>query len=263
MTDKILVKTWYATESENHLEINGVAHTFTPGDKVEIYAGKQPVISVTPADEEQENMTNPEIKVGQKYRVVDSMTFGYPGEIGNGDIVEIVQVDPDGSGISSDEIIVDREDIRDGSVELIEEPIEPSEDVSPAWASSVPVGVETHAQTSTEAPKSIHSNLSAELLWKFIEGSGEYNQHKQFEIKEIPWDVLKESVKILGDYLEDDADTLASSLEIRLMYNGNMGGQYKGTWGASVYQVGYWGFGEHSSGHEDRLLFGVEIVRGI
>jgi hypothetical protein len=329
-------------------------------------------------------MTNPEIKVGQKYRVVDAIEFGYRG-VAKDEILEVftrelIEDDDHYYGISEDEMIITPSEILEGIVELVEDTQELSKDaqvfskgqvwevrghllgesvrtgsyvwvdavtinscgeaakayaeltketlvhlkdsdvahgrirkvadnlyeyfardttapykgVPPAWASSVPVGVETHAQASTGSPTdifdaadtcvgisrssvdssegirmykngqrvSIQSGLSAELLWKFIEGSGDYNGHKQLEIKELPWDVLKESVRVLGDYLETDEDTLASSLEIRLMYNGDSG-KFAGTWSASVYQLYYWSDGEHRDGHKYRLLFGVEIVREI
>ena len=293
-------------------------------------------------------MSNPEIKVGQKYRVVDVDAFGYCF-VSRGDILEVFDVEPveDSDryyGITEDEMIITPSEISGGIVEPVEEPLSdaPVFDIGHVWriadyfgadmrqgdcvyiktvevlfgdveavahkitdsevsvilyesdvhegriekladslheyftgepmeastgvvekpATNVPEEVGSVSQESTEASTAIKSGHSAELIWKFIEGSGDYNGHKQFEINELPWDVLKESVKVLGEYLEHEVDTLASSLEIRLMYNGDSG-KFAGTWGASVYQLDYWSDGEHRDGHKDRLLFGVEIVRGI
>lgn len=226
-------------------------------------------------------MNTTELKVGQLWYVDDDSEEGFacPYRSSEGDIIEINRKDLESDRVwygynhasNQDNIVVYSHDALAnlkyiGTVEthghLIGGSTEASEDDSPVWASSVPEGVETHAQVTTEAPESIQSGLSAELLWKFIEGTSEYNGHKHLEVGDLPWDVLKDAVKTLGEYLEYQGGTLATSLEIRLMYNGDSG-KFAETWGAGVYQLDYWKVGEHKNGHRDRLLFGVDIVKGI
>lgn len=225
-------------------------------------------------------MTNPEIKVGQKWRVVDAEEFNlglmprlFTDEclVDNSDLLTVVCKESRGficSVYREDytETLLDESDVEAGYVQLVEDVQESTEApvaVAEVPATNVSEEGESVSQERTEASTDIQSGLSSELLWKFIEGSSEYNQHKQFEVDELSWDVLKDAVKTLGEYLENDEDTIATSLEIRLMYNGNLPEKFKHTWGASVYQVDYWKAGEHKDGHRDRLLFGVEIVRGI
>lgn len=210
-------------------------------------------------------MKSPEIKVGQKYRVVDVEAFGYT-EVCNGDILNVIEIDRAGQGMTSEGLLVAPFEIAHGTVELIEdarEPTEASDDVSAPPHGYAPEEAEDVSQGRTEDSTTIRSGHSAELLWKFIEASPDYNGHKQFEVDEITFECLKEVVVSLGRHLECDPDVVASTLEIRLMYNGNLGGKYSGTWGASVYQLDYWNSDEHLLGHRDRLLFGVEIVKGI
>ena len=252
-------------------------------------------------------MSNPEIKVGQKYRVVDAKGFGYSdGRAEAGDTLEVTErlsvfSNHYVKNLTRDaihEILIYPEDVAEGHLELIDEvqgPTEASGAVTEVPATNIPEEAENVSQTSTggstgmfEAantcvgttrssedtsegitiyrngePMSRPSSMSGELLWKFIAGSSTHNGHFQMELGELSIEALKDSVIGLGDYLEQDRDTLASSLEIRLMYNGDFGGKYSGTWSASVYQLDYWGLEEHHLGHTDRLLFSVEIVRGI
>ena len=242
-------------------------------------------------------MSNPEIKVGQKYCVVDAQGFSYPRQIGVGEIVEVTSVSRDASQgevrvLPEREILgtiyIDLDDITCGFVELVDE-------FTGAPSTDTPEEVESSSQESTGTPQEIlnaahacvgvsrssvdssegirmykntnhnsdKSGQSAELLWKFIEGSSEYNGHKSLEVGELSFESLKDIVKGLEYYLEEDEDTTASSLEIRLMYNGDFLASLKGTWCASVYQLDYWKTDEHPCGHTDRLLLSVEKVVGI
>ena len=252
-------------------------------------------------------MSYPEIKVGQKWCIVDAAGFACPYGSQVGDVLQIVKrADESGSWRAINlsqhfeaNVIFYKEDVEEGFVELmedVEDPTEASDDVSELPYSEAPEEVESYSQESTETPQEIldaahtcvgvsrssvdssegirmykntnynsatTSGQSAELLWKFIEGGSEYNGHKSLEVGELSFEHLKDIVKGLGYYLEEDEDTAASSLEIRLMYNGDFLASLKGTWGASVYQLGYWKTGEHPCGHTDRLLLGVDVVKGI
>ena len=214
-------------------------------------------------------MSNPEIKVGQKYRVIDAPSFGYPGA-SDGDVLEVltrelIEGTDHYCGISEDEMVIIPSEITDGIVELIEDvqgPTEASEDAPELPHTNVPETPENVSQACTGSSTGVKGGFTGELLWKFITGSSDYNGHYQMEINEMPFGVLKETVRIVSDYVTKRVDTTADVLEIRLSYNGDTG-KFAGTWSASVYQIGYWRAGEHSLGHTDRLLFGVEIVRGI
>lgn len=209
-------------------------------------------------------MINPEIKVGQKYRVVDPVAFGYSG-VTEGEVLTVQSFEEPFQWHFSEHVFMYPEEVTDGVLELVEdvqEPTEASEDVSEPPYCYAPEESENVSRERTEASTAIRSGHSAELLWKFIEASPGYNGHKQFEIDELTFECLKEVVESLGEYLEDDRDVVANTLEIRLMYNGDSG-KFAGTWYASVYQLDYWDSGEHPCGHTDRLLLGVEIVKGI
>lgn len=229
-------------------------------------------------------MSTPEIRVGQKWRVVDAEEFGFQ-LIKEGEVLTVQRFVEPNKWYFDDHIFMYSEEAVNGTLEIVEDTQEPpefavyggercngdieyvgvteasqgeSEDVSELSRSEVPEVVETRIQSSTGSP----TGMSGELLWKFIEGSSEYNGHKQLEINEMSFDVLKETVRIVSEHVTEHVGTLADILEIRLSYNGDAG-EFAGTWGASVYQNGYWKAGDHLLGHTDRLLFGIEVVRGI
>ena len=244
-------------------------------------------------------MKTPEIKVGQKYRVVDEDGFSCPFETKTGDFLQIAFCSDNESqswrayNLSRDcdnpSIIFYMEDIEAGHVQLISEPTVDTQDIPSMSgqddaeklsegsvgtldgifkASHTCLGI--HRNVADENAEGIRmyrngelmgntSGVSAEILYQFIEGSGKYNQHNQLELHEMSLDQLKDVVRILERYIENHVDTTASCLDIRLTYNGD----HIGGWGASVHQLNYWSAGEHPSGHLDKLLFSVEKVIGI
>tara|TARA_Y100000593_G_scaffold94032_1_gene191308 strand:+ start:73263 stop:73895 length:633 start_codon:yes stop_codon:yes gene_type:complete len=210
-------------------------------------------------------MSEPEIKVGQKYRVVDPVSFGYSGIL-EGEVLTVQSFEEPCYWYLREHVFMFPEEVTQGVLELVEdaqEPTEASEDVSGLPCDYTSEESENVSQASTGGFTSMTKGCAGELLWKFIEGSNEYNSHYQMEIAELSFESLKDVVREIGTYLEAQGYAPDSDLEIRLMYNGDFGGKYSGTWSASVYQLDYWSSDEHPSGHRDRLLFSVEIVKGI
>lgn len=275
------------------------------------------------------------MKVGQKYRVLNANSFNeslgnsslFDTHVRDGDVLLVTKVyngdlaDARATILQCEsQTTISVEDIVDKSivlsedvnvdVDVFEEALQgASENVPPAWASSVPEDVKVFSQAPTGTPQEIldaattclgisrgsvdtgyserlktthasevphvpldtekpaqaptdsSNRASARFMWQLIEGSKEYNGHKQLDLSQMSFTDLQGIVLSLGEHLSSpEVDTLSDILELRLCYNGiHMGS----SWGASVYQLGYWAAGEHHLGHQDRLLFGVDVVTGI
>lgn len=180
-----------------------------------------------------------------------------------------------------DKSIVLSEDVNvdvDVSEEALQEPFQGrSEGVPSAWASSVPEDVKVFSQAPTGTPQEIldaattclgisrgfvesFNDVSTKFMWQLIEGSKNCNGHKQLELSQMSFEDLQKIVLSLGGHLSSpEVDTLSDILEIRMSHNGT----HMDSWGASVYQMCYWATGEHHLGHQDRLLFGVDVVTGL
>ena len=169
-------------------------------------------------------------EVGQKFRVDDRIGFGYTG-VSNGDVIVIECQDCDGDLIafkhgskSENRYIVTDWDIQDSNVTLISKDEE---------------------QTGEQS-----FQISADIVWQMIQGSGEYNGHYQMSLHQLDFDTLKIVTKRLGNILD-------SLINIRLYAESG------GKWSASVYQDGCWGSGEHINGDTDRLLMSIDNVTGV
>ena len=169
-------------------------------------------------------------EVGQKFRVDDCIGFGYTG-VSNGDVMVIECQDCDGDWIafkhgskSKNRCIVTDSDIEVGNVTLI------SKDEERTGEQSV--------------------QISADIVWQMIQGSGEYNGHYQMSLHQLDFDTLKIVTKRLGNILD-------SLINIRLYAESG------GKWSASLYQLGCWSKNEHTNGDVDRLLISVDSVTGV
>lgn len=211
----------------------------------------------------------PEFAVGQIWRVTGD--FLHKDKAVVGDILRIIDVTTTFCGDEAEALfprtmslvrLFDHERNNRCLEYVAQGPVKSSDGVPPAYTTSVPEAAESVSQAITgyseECFKDKSDDLPGAFMWKIIDGSKDYNGHKQLEISQMSLAELKLVVRTLEQYLEHDEDTLATCLEIRLMYNGDP----FGNWGASVYQVNYWKEQEHSLGHRDRLLFTVGDVMG-
>jgi len=176
-------------------------------------------------------------EVGQKFRVDDRIGFGYTG-VSNGDVMVIECQDCDGDWIafkhgskSKNRCIVTDSDIQDGNVTLINKDEE---------------------QTGEQSVQ-----ISADIVWQMIQGSGEYNGHFQVSLPKADMQTLKELARCLEKHLETISESTGTLVEIRLLPESDY------NWSASLYQLGYWSTGEHINGDTDRLLMSIDNVTGV
>lgn len=213
-----------------------------------------------------------DIKVGQKYRVVNAEGFSCPIGSVEGDILTIVD---ERSGISPNDVIwrannetgasreltiVHYTDITEGYIELVSDVVE---DTQEGGSANTQDSSENVSDASTGSSSDMFEDMlgasaylkesHGEILWKMIEASPTYNGHSQMEITDMSFDVLKSLVGILSDSCE----SVHNLLHIRLYIEGG------GSASVGVFQDGFWGEGEHPSGHRDRLLFSVNKVTGV
>ena len=206
-----------------------------------------------------------EIKVGQKYRVVDAKGFNYP--IAEGDILTIVGKSWQAVSETTEEIIVCDTDIIKGYIEPVSDVAEDTEkeydtntrgssenisDSSKGSSRGMSVGESTRVSTA-KCNEKIYGNA----LWKIIEGACLLNGHKDIEIEEMSIEELKSIVDILEENYPENQDSLGiETISIRMYLEDDYVS-------ASVYQEGYWSDGEHPLGHRDRLLFSVNKLTGV
>jgi len=215
-----------------------------------------------------------EIKVGQKYRVVNVGMFAGVDGLEKGNVLVVTEVVPPRSNhevyrVALDEAdsavhtIIDKYDVVNGYIELISDVVEDTEEESDTntQGSSEDVS-EASAESSSDMFEVANTVLSitrhpemdyGELLWKMIEGSPEYDGHKNIGIDEMSFDMLKSLVKILSDSCESIHNII--SIRMYLESSGNVS--------VNVNQDCFWKEGEHPSGHRSRLLFYVNKVTGV
>ena len=216
-----------------------------------------------------------EIKVGQKYRVVNAEEFACPEGSVEGDVLIITGETSSSSaynsswnavnitGVSPELTVVYDTDVTKGYIELISdvvEDIEGESDINTQGSS------ENVSEVSTESSSDMFDGEFTcigvarpfeedygEILWKMIEGSSEYNGHKQIGISEMSFDTLKSLVRTLSNTCESIHNII--SIRMYLEDSGNVS--------VNVNQDCFWGEGEHPSGHRSRLLFYVDKVTGV
>lgn len=206
-----------------------------------------------------------EIKVGQKYRVVDAKGFNYP--IAEGDILTIVGKSWQAVNETTEEIIVYDADITKGYIELVSDITEDTEEESymntrgssenisdSSTGSSRGMSVGESTRVSTEK---CNEKTYGNALWKIIEGAYLRNGHKDIEIEEMSIEDLKHIVNVLEETHQENQDGYSGELISIRMYLEN------GYISAAVCQEWYWSDGEHPLGHRDRLLFSVNKLTGV
>lgn len=206
-----------------------------------------------------------EIKVGQKYRVVDAKGFSYP--IAEGDILTIVGKSWQAVSETTEEIIVCDTDITKGYIEPVSDVAEDTEkeydtntqgssenvsDASTGSSRGMSVGESTRVSTA-KCNEKIYGNA----LWKIIEGAYMRNGHKDIEIEEMSIEELKYIVNVLEETHQENQDSHGGEIISIRMYLEN------GYISSSVCQEWYWSDGEHPLGHRDRLLFSVNKLTGV
>lgn len=83
------------------------------------------------------------------------------------------------------------------------------------------------------------------LATYLLENKNEYNGHKQTELGKMTFDDLREVMEALQ---EESPDHL---FFMKIFTDGS----------GSVKQASYWKEGEHPLGHEDRLIFGFQLMK--
>jgi len=78
-----------------------------------------------------------------------------------------------------------------------------------------------------------------------------YNGHSQLTLESLSLTSCLEITKALEERYE--------MCSLTLQYNGDQ----IGGWGGSVYAIDFWKTGEHTLGHTDKLLFGINKITGV
>lgn len=232
-------------------------------------------------------MNTTEFKEGQQWRVINANGFNEGvgerySEVRDGDLLIAIEKSSISSGIwemrivnSASVTLADYMDIQDKYIVLSEESTEASEDVSPAWATSVPEGVENVSQesigTSQEILDAAHTCVgvsrssvdssegvrmykqekpmdnSKDILWHIISRAERYNGHSQFTVSEMDLSTLITLTRMLDDYVEEFC-------EMRLSW----GGDHMGYYTADIYEIA-----SARDDSKDKILMQIEKVTGI
>lgn len=203
-------------------------------------------------------MSTTGFKVGQKWRVVNAVVVNecMPEEfahVRNGDLL-LVHEGCDNHqrkatiAQTGDITFICDMDIEQDAIVLsedtIESPTEASEDVSPAWATSVPDEVESVSQESIGSP----TDNSKDILWHIISRAERYNGHSQLTVSQMDLSTLITLTRMLDDYVTEFC-------ELRLSW----GGDHMGYYTADIYEIA----SARDGAAEDKILMQIEKVTGV
>lgn len=195
-------------------------------------------------DGEENSTDTTEVKVGQKYRVIDPYRLGYTA-VNKGDILTVKWFEYPNYWYFRENVFMFPEEATNGTLELVgdtpEAPIEASEDVSELPRSEALEGAESVSQGSTDSPS------SKDILWHIISRAERYNGHSQFTVSEMDLSTLITLTRVLDDYVTEFC-------ELRLSW----GGDHMGYYTADIYEI--------ASARDDskgKILMQIEKVTGV